>query len=136
MVYLAVFWLHVYPPSQYVATNRSPRELITEATIDYNNHCKLPYGTYDHMHEGHNNNMALHTVRDGFGTESLHDPPPKQDEDGSDDVSAAMQEEESQLGDDDAFSLPSIPSIQDAKICHDTDNFDTTDTTASTAIET
>eukprot|EP00957_Ditylum_brightwellii_P006712 509707-Ditylum_brightwellii.AAC.2 len=76
-------------------------------------------------------------VQDGFGTESLYEPPPEQDADGSDDVSVVMPEEESQQGEeDDALSLPSIPSIQDAKICHATDNFDPTDTNNSTARET
>eukprot|EP00957_Ditylum_brightwellii_P054201 4105640-Ditylum_brightwellii.AAC.1 len=31
-------------------------------TVDYNKHCWLPYGTYAHTHESHNNNMEPMTV--------------------------------------------------------------------------
>eukprot|EP00957_Ditylum_brightwellii_P084888 6454759-Ditylum_brightwellii.AAC.3 len=48
-----------------------------------------------------------------------------------------MPEEDSQQGEEDnVLSLASIPSIQDAKIHHDTDDFDPTNTTNSTARET
>eukprot|EP00957_Ditylum_brightwellii_P152056 11577793-Ditylum_brightwellii.AAC.2 len=40
----------------------SPRELIRGATIDYNEHCRLPYGAYVHTHESHSSSMALQTV--------------------------------------------------------------------------
>eukprot|EP00957_Ditylum_brightwellii_P123594 9422721-Ditylum_brightwellii.AAC.1 len=46
-----------------------------------------------------------------------------------------MPEENSLQDDEDNnLSLSSIPSIQDAKICHKSDNFDSTDTTTTTTI--
>eukprot|EP00957_Ditylum_brightwellii_P086215 6560418-Ditylum_brightwellii.AAC.1 len=72
-------------------------------------------------------------VEDGFGTESLHKPPQEQDGEGSDGVLTIMPEENyPQEEEDNNTSLPSIPSIQDAKICHETGNFDLSDTTTAT----
>eukprot|EP00957_Ditylum_brightwellii_P047886 3636992-Ditylum_brightwellii.AAC.1 len=48
-----------------------------------------------------------------------------------------MPEENSPQDDeDDNLSLPSIPSIQDAKICHETENFDLAATTTTTTTTT
>eukprot|EP00957_Ditylum_brightwellii_P152055 11577793-Ditylum_brightwellii.AAC.1 len=72
-------------------------------------------------------------VEDRFGTESLHKPPPEQDGEGSDDVSTIMPEEISpQEEEENNMSLSSIPSAHDARICHEIDNFDPSDTTTAT----
>eukprot|EP00957_Ditylum_brightwellii_P035931 2722767-Ditylum_brightwellii.AAC.1 len=41
IVYLAMFWLNLYPPFCSIVDNMSPRTLITEASVDYNEHYQL-----------------------------------------------------------------------------------------------
>ena len=62
MVYFSNFWLNVFPPTEGVSQDYSPRELITGVAIDYLKHCTLEYGAYAQVHEEHNNSMAARTV--------------------------------------------------------------------------
>eukprot|EP00957_Ditylum_brightwellii_P136668 10422235-Ditylum_brightwellii.AAC.3 len=40
----------------------SPHTIMTGATVDFNKHCSLEYGTFVHTHESHTNDMAPRTV--------------------------------------------------------------------------
>jgi len=51
MVYNTVFWLNMFPHKDGVHATISPRTLVTGLSIDYNKHCKLPFGTYVQVHE-------------------------------------------------------------------------------------
>eukprot|EP00957_Ditylum_brightwellii_P073289 5570609-Ditylum_brightwellii.AAC.2 len=70
------------------------------------------------------------------GTESLHKPSLEQVEsmegNGINDSTYQQCQDDDENGDDN--SIPSIPSIQDASIHHELDNFDPTDPTATTTI--
>jgi hypothetical protein len=57
MVSICNFWLNVYPPKDGVSRNINPRELITEAKIDFNKHIRAEFGKYVQAHEEHNNTM-------------------------------------------------------------------------------
>jgi len=51
MVYNAVFWLNTFPHKDGVHATISPRTLVTGLGIDYNKHCKWPFGAYVQVHE-------------------------------------------------------------------------------------
>jgi hypothetical protein len=62
MVYTSVFWLNCFPNKNGISTSLSPRAIITGMSIDYNNHCRLEFGTYVQTHEQHDNSMASRTT--------------------------------------------------------------------------
>ena len=39
-------WLNAFPPKGGVSKNLGPREIITGVKVDYNKHCKIPFGSY------------------------------------------------------------------------------------------
>eukprot|EP00957_Ditylum_brightwellii_P160913 12251006-Ditylum_brightwellii.AAC.1 len=74
-------------------------------------------------------------IQDSTGTENMHDPPPEQMENNDDDSTYVPNEEGSEEDDD---SIPSIESLNEVAIRHNTDDFepttvitDTTDTTTT-----
>ena len=62
IVYAQVFWLNAFPAINGISDQRSPRNIITGATIDYHLHCKLECGSYVQTHEAHGNNMQPRTI--------------------------------------------------------------------------
>jgi hypothetical protein len=60
MVYASVFWM--FPPEDGVSDTISPRELIAGLKLDYNEHCKLEFGSYVQVHENHDNTMQTRTT--------------------------------------------------------------------------
>ena len=60
MVYNIVFWLNSFPHKDGIHATISPRTLLMGLSIDYNKHCKIPFGTYVQVHEEGNN---LHRPR-------------------------------------------------------------------------
>ena len=62
IVYSCNFWLNVFPLSDGVSQNLSPRELLTGQVIDYYKHCQIEYGTYAQVHEDHDNTMYTRTT--------------------------------------------------------------------------
>ena len=62
LAYYVVFWLDTFCPSQSVADNLSPRELITGKSVDFNIHCKYEFGEYAQTHESTDNTMNERTV--------------------------------------------------------------------------
>jgi hypothetical protein len=51
LVYYAAFWLNAFPPSSGVSAFYSPRTIMTGMALDFENHCKLPFGAYAEAHE-------------------------------------------------------------------------------------
>ena len=62
IVYAQVFWLNAFPAINGISDYRSPRNIITGATIDYHLHCQLECGSYVQTHEAHGNNMQPWTI--------------------------------------------------------------------------
>ena len=62
MVMACVFWLNMFPPYDGVSAMLSPHALLAGFTLDYNQHCRLEFGTYVQMHEEHNNSMQSRTT--------------------------------------------------------------------------
>jgi hypothetical protein len=58
-----VLWLNAFPPSSGVSSTYSPRTIMTGTTLDYNKHCRLPFGAYVETHEdnGATNTMVERT---------------------------------------------------------------------------
>eukprot|EP00957_Ditylum_brightwellii_P125997 9606317-Ditylum_brightwellii.AAC.1 len=75
-------------------------------------------------------------IKDCTGTESMHDPPLEQMENDDNDSTYVPNEEGSEKDDD---SIPSIDSLNEVAIYHNTDNFepftDTTDTTTTAIVD-
>ena len=46
MISNAVMWINALPRAGGVSTTTSPRTILLGTTLDYNKHCKLPFGTY------------------------------------------------------------------------------------------
>ena len=62
LIYLSVFWLNCFPARDGISDVLSPREIVVGATIDFNKHVQLEYGTYVQTHEEHDNIMATRTT--------------------------------------------------------------------------
>jgi hypothetical protein len=62
MVYSSRFWLNSFPALDGISKVLSPRDIITESSIDYNRHCQLEFGSYVQTHEDHDNTMATSTI--------------------------------------------------------------------------
>ena len=45
-----IFWLDTLPPSPSVGGNLSPRQIITNLTIEYTKHCRLQFDEYSQVH--------------------------------------------------------------------------------------
>ena len=46
LVYFIVLWLNAFPAKNRISSNRSPRELIARWKMDYEKHCRVPFGAY------------------------------------------------------------------------------------------
>eukprot|EP00957_Ditylum_brightwellii_P017762 1337623-Ditylum_brightwellii.AAC.1 len=92
-------------------------------------------GIVDHVHKMAQCDPLGKAIDNRTSTESLHEPPPEQiemvDEDDSDNSTYHPSHNDNEYNDE--ANLPSILSIQGISICHELDNFDPTDTTATTA---
>ena len=62
LVAVSVFWFHAFPHHDSISTTISPREIITDMTLDYNHHCKQQYDDYVQTHDQHENTMSLQTI--------------------------------------------------------------------------
>jgi hypothetical protein len=51
LINFLVLWLNAFPPSSGISKTYSPRTIMTGTTLDYNKHCKLPFGAYVETHE-------------------------------------------------------------------------------------
>jgi hypothetical protein len=51
LIHFVVLWLNDFPPSSGVSNTYSPRNIMTGTTLDYNKHCRLPFGAYVETHE-------------------------------------------------------------------------------------
>jgi hypothetical protein len=62
LIYLSVFWLNCFPARDGISDVLSPREIVAGASIDFNKHVRLEYGTYVQTHEEHDNTMTTRTT--------------------------------------------------------------------------
>jgi hypothetical protein len=64
LIHFLVLWLNAFPPSSGVSITYSPRTIMTGTTLDYNKHCRLPFGAYVETHEENDptNTMAERTI--------------------------------------------------------------------------
>jgi hypothetical protein len=62
MVYYANFWLNNFPAADGISNTLSPRSNVLGTKIDYNKHCRLPFGAYAQVHEDHDNSMDTRTT--------------------------------------------------------------------------
>jgi hypothetical protein len=51
LVYYAEFWLNVFPPSNVVSAAYITRTIMTGTSLDFDKHCKIPFGAYAEAHE-------------------------------------------------------------------------------------
>ena len=58
-----VLMLNAFPPSSGLSKTYSPRTIMTGKPLDYEKHCRLPFGAYAQTHEDRNitNNMITRT---------------------------------------------------------------------------
>jgi hypothetical protein len=59
------------PPSSGISKTYSPRTIMTGTTLDYNKHCKLPFGAYVETHEM---NTPTNTMKEITRAEICLDP--------------------------------------------------------------
>ena len=58
IIYNTLFWLNCFPHKDGIHPTLSPRTIVMGTTINYDKHCRVPFGTYIQVHEQHNNSMA------------------------------------------------------------------------------
>jgi hypothetical protein len=51
LINFVVLWLNAFTLSSGISKTYSPRTITTGTTLDYNKHCKLPFGAYVETHE-------------------------------------------------------------------------------------
>jgi hypothetical protein len=51
LIHFVVLWINTSPPSRGVSNTHSPKTIMTGTTLDYNKHCRLPFGAYVETHE-------------------------------------------------------------------------------------
>jgi hypothetical protein len=51
LINFAIFWLNAFPSESGISDEYSPRELILRRGIDFNKHCRVPFGTYVEAHD-------------------------------------------------------------------------------------
>ena len=51
LVYNAALWLNAFPPDSGVSRQYSPRTILTGTVLDFEKHCRLPFGAYVEVHE-------------------------------------------------------------------------------------
>jgi Reverse transcriptase (RNA-dependent DNA polymerase) len=62
LIHYCVFWLNSFPRKHGISDALSPRAIVVGAKVNYNNHCKLEFGTYVQTHEQHDNSMTPRTT--------------------------------------------------------------------------
>ena len=62
LVALVISSLNALPSSPSAGGNLSPRQIVIDLTIDYLKHCRLQFGEYAQVHEGHDNTMQDQTT--------------------------------------------------------------------------
>ncbi len=58
----SVFWLNMFPASDGVSGDLSPRALVVGMKLDCNKHCRLEFGSHAQVHEEHDNSMQSRTT--------------------------------------------------------------------------
>jgi len=58
IIYNTVFWLNCFLHKNGIHPTLSPRTIVTGTTINYDKHCRIPFGTYVQVHKQDNNSMA------------------------------------------------------------------------------
>ena len=58
----SVFWLNSIPQKNGLASELSPRTIVTGQKLDFKRHCRFQFGQYVQTHEEHNNSMSPRTV--------------------------------------------------------------------------
>ena len=58
----SVFWLNSVPQKSGLASELSPRTIVTGQKLDFKRHCRFQFGQYVQTHEEHNNSMSPRTV--------------------------------------------------------------------------
>eukprot|EP00957_Ditylum_brightwellii_P206690 15349494-Ditylum_brightwellii.AAC.1 len=94
----------------------------------------MPDDMIDQVHQLACHDLLEIAINNRSGSESIHDPPPKECKDNKEDDDSTYHPEDNDGTNDSDDSLPSIPSIQDTPIHHETNNFDLTNTTNITNI--
>jgi hypothetical protein len=51
LVNYVVMWLNAFPPASGVSKMYIPRTIMTGTSLDFNKHCKKPFGEYAESHE-------------------------------------------------------------------------------------
>ena len=68
----AVKWLNTFPPAGGISQAYSPRTIITGRTIDYDKHCKIPFGQYvQAVTQNEPSNTPLERTIDGIYLRTL-----------------------------------------------------------------
>ena len=62
MLYVANYWLNMFPRKGGISQTMSPRTLLTGLTMYYNRHCRLEFGEYVQTHEEHDNSLNPRTI--------------------------------------------------------------------------
>ena len=58
----SVFWLNSVTQKNGLASELSPRTIVTGQKLDFKRHCRFQFGRYVQTHEEHNNSMSPRTV--------------------------------------------------------------------------
>ena len=53
----SVFWMNALPVKNGVSKTHSPRTIVTEQQVDFNQYCWIEPGAYVQTHEEHDNSM-------------------------------------------------------------------------------
>jgi hypothetical protein len=62
MAHASVFWLNMFPASDGVSGDPSPRALVVGMKLDCDKHCRLEFGSCAQVHEEHDNSMQSRTT--------------------------------------------------------------------------
>jgi hypothetical protein len=62
MAHTSVFWLNMFPASDGVSGDLSPRALIVGMKLDHDKHCRLEFGSHAQTQEEHDHSMQSRTT--------------------------------------------------------------------------
>ena len=62
LVRQTITWLNSFPPKGGVSATLSPRVILTGVKMDFNKHCRLPFGDYAQVYDTTDNTMQERTV--------------------------------------------------------------------------
>ena len=51
LIYHVVLWLNAFPSKTGVSDTLSPREIVLRHRLDFNKHCRAPFGSYCEVHD-------------------------------------------------------------------------------------